>query len=172
MAVKSMVLLKNDNNILPLDMKKIKKVALIGPLAKSAPTGGGGSSHVSPYYNIGPLEGITNLINNKVEVTYALGSVLPLTPVTPIPADFLKTNGQQGLKAEFFNNMDLSGEPIYTRIDPIIDFSWNDAAPIEQLGRDHFSIRWTGTIVPPESRGYTFLHRVMTVLECILMINS
>lgn len=155
MAVNSMVLLKN-KNLLPLDINTVKKIALIGPLTKNSPTGGGGSSHVSPYYNISPFEGISEYVKDKSNVVFALGSVLPLTPVVPVPVDFLSSEGKPGLKAEFFNNMELNGKPVFTRRDPIIDFSWNDIPPIKEVGSDNFSIIWTGNLKAPETREYTF----------------
>jgi len=156
MAVNSMVLLKNETNILPLDLPKLKKIAVIGPLAKGAPSGGGGSSHVSPYYNISPHDGIKKFVGDSIEIIYAPGSVIPLTPINPIPQEYLRTEGVPGIKAAFFNNMKLTGEPVFERIDSVIDFAWNDAAPVKQVGRDKYSIRWTGILVPPVSRKYTF----------------
>jgi beta-glucosidase len=57
-AEQSMVLLKNDGNLLPLDRGALKSVALIGPYAVRAMTGGGGSSYVNPAYTIRPEDGI------------------------------------------------------------------------------------------------------------------
>lgn len=156
MALKSMVLLKNEKNILPISAEKIKKIAVLGPLAKNAPTGGGGSSHVTPYYTVDPLDGITNYLKGKAEVLYAPGSVTPITPIYPVPSEYLSFNSQKGLQAEFFNNMELSGNPIVTRIDAVVDFEWNDKIPAEGIGRDKYSIRWTGNITAPESREFTF----------------
>ncbi len=78
MAKKAMVLLKNDNNVLPLDMSKIKSLAIIGPNATEArPEKGtysllGGYSGLPPYY-VSVLEGITNKVGNKVKINYAKG---------------------------------------------------------------------------------------------------
>ena len=57
-AEQGMVLLKNEGGLLPLKPGKLKKIALIGPMATKAVTGGGGSSHVVPLYTVDPLEGI------------------------------------------------------------------------------------------------------------------
>ncbi|MGH9822852.1 MAG: glycoside hydrolase family 3 N-terminal domain-containing protein [Blastocatellia bacterium] len=53
-----MVLLKNDNRILPLDKNKLKMIAVIGPDAYPAVIGGGGSSLVVPFNSVSYLEGI------------------------------------------------------------------------------------------------------------------
>jgi beta-glucosidase len=58
MAEQGMVLLKNKGDVLPLDGSALKSIALIGPDALRAKTGGGGSSHVIPFYSIEPSDGI------------------------------------------------------------------------------------------------------------------
>tara|TARA_R110002096_G_scaffold9533_1_gene37573 strand:- start:85618 stop:87771 length:2154 start_codon:yes stop_codon:yes gene_type:complete len=78
MAKKAIILLKNDNNLLPLDMSKIKSLAVIGPNAdEKRPAKGtysllGGYSGLPPYY-VSALEGITNKVDGKVKVNYAKG---------------------------------------------------------------------------------------------------
>ncbi len=67
-AEKSMVLLKNEGNILPLDIKKIKKIAVFGHLANLKNTGDHGSSHVKQPNVITPLQGIKNYVGNAVEI--------------------------------------------------------------------------------------------------------
>ncbi len=57
-AEQGMVLLKNKNKVLPIDTAKLRSIALIGPDAVQAKTGGGGSSHVIPLYSIAPVDGI------------------------------------------------------------------------------------------------------------------
>jgi beta-glucosidase len=72
-AKESIVLLKNTGHLLPLNAKKIKSIAVIGPNAAVARTGGGGSSLVEPKYAIAPLEGIKKLAGSGVEVKYSMG---------------------------------------------------------------------------------------------------
>jgi beta-glucosidase len=71
-ATESMVLLKNDGGVLPLD-GKVRSVAVIGPSAAIARTGGGGSSLVRSKYAVTPLDGIKEAAGAGVQVTYALG---------------------------------------------------------------------------------------------------
>ena len=71
-ATEGIVLLKNAGSLLPLDAKKIHSIAVIGPNAAVARTGGGGSSMVRPRYSIAPLDGIRTRATG-VEVKYALG---------------------------------------------------------------------------------------------------
>jgi beta-glucosidase len=72
-ATEGIVLLKNDGGLLPLDATKIHSIAVIGPNAAVARTGGGGSSLVRPKYSIAPLDGIKEKSGGKFNVTYALG---------------------------------------------------------------------------------------------------
>ncbi len=50
-----------------------------------------------------------------------------------------------GLKAEYFNNADCSGEPALTRTDKLIYFNWGKSSPDTTITSDMFSVRWTGT---------------------------
>jgi len=72
-SAESIVLLKNAGDLLPLDPSKIHSLAVIGPSAATARTGGGGSSLVVPKYSVAPLKGIQDRAGNSVRVSYALG---------------------------------------------------------------------------------------------------
>ncbi len=75
-ARKAIVLLKNDNGLLPLDINKIKSMAVIGPNAEEISQGRyslmGGYSGIPPYYT-SVLQGITKKVANGVQVNYAEG---------------------------------------------------------------------------------------------------
>ncbi len=63
-----------------------------------------------------------------------------------------------GIKGEYFNNMDLSGTPVLTRIDPQINFYWNPGPnPPPGINEDGFSVRWTGELEAPFSEPVTFI---------------
>jgi len=68
-AEEAVVLLKNQGHLLPLDAKAIKSVALIGPYASKAMTGGGGSSQVDPAYTVTPLAGLQAKLGAGVNIT-------------------------------------------------------------------------------------------------------
>lgn len=72
-ATEGIVLLKNEGALLPLDTAKVHSIAVIGPNAAVARTGGGGSSLVRPKYSIAPLDGIKTRAGSALQVTYALG---------------------------------------------------------------------------------------------------
>jgi len=68
-AEKSMVLIKNEKNILPFD-KKVKRILILGKLAGQENTGDHGSSRVYPSYVITPVEGLTSYFGEGVEIQY------------------------------------------------------------------------------------------------------
>jgi beta-glucosidase len=75
-AEKSMVLLKNEKDILPLDIDELKSLAIIGPLADLKNIGDHGSSNVRQSNIITPLQGFKNSVGEKVKLTYTDGSDL------------------------------------------------------------------------------------------------
>ena len=75
-AEKSMVLLKNDGNLLPLEKESIKKLVVIGSLASEINTGDHGSSYVKPPYVVTHLKGIQNALGQSAEVQHYDGSDL------------------------------------------------------------------------------------------------
>jgi len=158
-AKESIVLLKNEKDLLPLDNTKVKKIAVIGPNAAIARVGGGGSSHVNPFYSVSPLDGIKSLVGENVEIIYAQGDELR-TPLLPsIGKQFLKPEGMAGygLKGEYFRNTKLEGPPALTRIDSVLYFNWEDNSPAPGIDKDGFSVRWSGSLTPPLTRKYTIL---------------
>ena len=74
-AEQGTVLLKNDQNILPLDGSKIKSIAVIGADASTSPMiVGGGSASVKAPYVVTPLQGIQKRVGSSISVQYASGS--------------------------------------------------------------------------------------------------
>lgn len=87
-ATQSVVLLKNKRSVLPLDSKKIRSLAVIGPSAAIARTGGGGSSLVRPLYAVSALDGIKEAAGAGLRVDYALGvSMQGEDPSAETPAE-------------------------------------------------------------------------------------
>lgn len=72
-ARKSIVLLKNENKVLPLERNKIKTLAVIGSLAKHDNLGSRGSTDVKPQWFITPLDGIRRVSGPETEVVYSRG---------------------------------------------------------------------------------------------------
>jgi beta-glucosidase len=69
------VLLKNQGNVLPIDINKAKKIAVIGENAIKIMTVGGGSSSLKVKYETLPLDGIKARFGKQSDVQYARGYV-------------------------------------------------------------------------------------------------
>lgn len=67
------VLLKNENKVLPLNKKSLNKIALLGPLANYAAAHGGGSASLNCHYKITPFEAFTQRLGSDVSIKQAKG---------------------------------------------------------------------------------------------------
>ncbi|MEN8186323.1 MAG: glycoside hydrolase family 3 C-terminal domain-containing protein [Bacteroidota bacterium] len=154
-AREAIVLLKNDNNLLPLNKDNIDTIAVIGPNANVNLEGGGGSSEVKPFYSISPLEGLKNNLGEDVVLLYNEGTDISLKEMPEVESKYLMPPnakpGEHGLKAEFFNNEHVAGKPVVTRIDKKIDFDWGQKSPDVKIQVDRFSVRWTGKLIGPKT---------------------
>jgi beta-glucosidase len=154
-ARESIVLLKNEDNALPLK-KDVKTIAVIGPNA-DAPEVLVGNYSGRPSKSFTPLAGIRNAVSQNTRVLYALGSTLSGEAVIPVPASFLTLAGKStpaGLKGEYFNNQELHGQPADVRTDEQVNFDWGRYKPARHVGENNFSVRWTGKLTPAESGAY------------------
>lgn len=156
MAQKSIVLLKNDG-LLPLATNKLKTIAMIGPAANIARTGGGGSSVIWPWEKISPVEGMKKILGPDVKIIFAEGANIDPIKTVTVASEYLRTpNGlTNGLLGEYFDNYDFKGAPLFTRVDPKLDFEWkNGASPDPRMKATDYSIRWTGKLIPPVTQKY------------------
>ncbi|MBN2007983.1 glycoside hydrolase family 3 C-terminal domain-containing protein [candidate division KSB1 bacterium] len=153
-AQKSIVLLKN-NGMLPLDPKKVKSIAVIGPNAAECELG---IYSGWPNIRVSPLDGIkAKAAQHGISVAYTLGSEIGGGLMKPIEAKYfgaVDTTGLTGMRGEYFANMNLNGKPSVTRIDSMINFTWGVTPPAPGVPSDQFSVRWTGQIIPPVSGQY------------------
>lgn len=150
-ALKSMVLLKNEKSILPLSAN-YKSIALFGKDAEEARLGGySGPSNGK----ISILEAMSKKSVGKFELFYAEGANRTKQLFNTIPSSSLQTlsNGKwvNGLKGEYFSNLNFSGVPSFFRVDQTVSFQWTLFSPDPSLNTDHYSIRWTGQLLAPET---------------------
>ncbi|MEN6387200.1 MAG: glycoside hydrolase family 3 C-terminal domain-containing protein [Phycisphaerales bacterium] len=155
-ATAGIVLLKNKNSILPLDSNANITIAAIGPNLYRARTGGGGSSQVTPYYSISPLQGLQNAAGSNITITRCAGSMLSENDLPPIDPSLLYVQdmSRNGMNAEYFNNTNLEGTAVLTRVDTSVDFDWSDGSPAAGINADYFSARWRGKLVVPTTGTY------------------
>jgi beta-glucosidase len=151
-ARQSIVLLKNENNALPLK-KDLKTIAVIGPYADTLEVLLG-NYYGQPSKYVTPLEGIRNKVSPATKVLYTPGMFKTGAFVEPVPASALTLNGPgspAGFKGEYFNNRELKGEPALVRTDAQVNFEWGSLNPAPPVVEDNFSVRWTGKLTPTES---------------------
>ena len=151
-AQKSIVLLKNENNTLPLK-KSIKTIAVIGPNADNFESLIGNYNGI-PKDPVTVLKGIKTKVLPDTKVIYAEGSDLAdgIHNLTIIPSRYLQTeDGKQGAKGEYFNNREMKGEPLFTRVDDNINFYWENLAPRADMPDDDFGVKWTTWLTAPET---------------------
>jgi beta-glucosidase len=157
-AQESIVLLKNSENTLPLS-KSLKKIAVIGPTADSYDMLLG-NYNGTPSKFVTPLQGIINKVGSRTEVIYEQGCNLIEEGgiVSVLSADLLNNGNEQGLKAEYFKNTNLEGDPFHTRTDPMQAGNLVWGAWIPQIERgDKFSIRWSGQMTAPATGEINFV---------------
>lgn len=156
-AQKTAVLLKNENNMLPLS-KKIRKIAVLGPNA-DAPVMG--DYCLEPeYHPITLLDGVKAVVSPETEVVYDKGCNILGAEIKPIERWWVNAKprpeaGIQGIDygftGEYFNGPDFSGEPVLTRLDQQINFNWIYHKPDDAIDSKQFCVRWTGTMHSPKN---------------------
>lgn len=155
MAQESMVLLKNENNLLPLS-KKIKKIALVGPNAndKSVMLANyyGYPSHISTL-----LEGIKSKVGENVLFEQGINLVDNKVFKSNYDEKEFVTDGKSGFKASYFQNTKFEGNPLIEKLDKNVDFKWGDGHLIDNkvVIRD-MSVRWKTDFIPNETKETTF----------------
>ncbi len=148
-ARESIVLLKNEGNLLPLS-KEVNSIAVIGPIANDLSVLLG-NYNGTPAHAVTPLEGIRRKVSAGTRVYYAQGcdiakgvptlNVIPSTCLRPADGNA----GVMGLTGEYYASRTQS---LFTRIDAAIDFQWAresrtfaDAIPA--------GVCWSGFLIPP-----------------------
>ncbi|MDR1593037.1 MAG: glycoside hydrolase family 3 C-terminal domain-containing protein [Prevotellaceae bacterium] len=151
-ARSSIVLLKNDNNTLPA-RKDVKKIAVIGRLANVSSLGG-----YSPRGARGTtiIEALKKRFGDSVEIDWLNGDISP--NFTDIPtAAFSRAKGEgEGLDVEYFNNLDFSGKPSYTTVEPGLSHYWHNLSPAPGINIEPFAARFSGSIHVKTSGLYEF----------------
>ncbi|HEX3744397.1 MAG TPA: glycoside hydrolase family 3 C-terminal domain-containing protein [Bryobacteraceae bacterium] len=155
-ARESIVLLKNDDRVLPLKAS-VKKIAVIGPSADD-PVALLGNYNGFSKSQVSPLEGIEKVFAGKAEIRYSMGSpyvpgslgLMPVSALTP-------PNGKgHGVLAEYFDNADYSGQPKLSRVEDRIfqQEKLVDPAVAAAIPSGPASVRWTGTLTAPLTGDY------------------
>jgi beta-glucosidase len=170
-ARKSIVLLKNKNNTLPLK-KDIGTVAVIGPNADQWLMLLGNYNGV-PSDPVTPLRGIRDKLAGKSKVMFAQGCELAegMPMFYTIPEENLFVNATRpGVAASYFSNTSLEGTPLFSSIEKKLDANWFDKSPRNDMDDDNFGVRWTTELKPDKSGLYQL--GVVTTCNTKLYLND
>lgn len=152
MARQSIVLLKNDGNVLPLK-KNAEKIAVIGPNADNTPMMWG-NYNGQPNHTVTILDGIKT---KQKKLFYAQGCDLTYDKVFEcLLGTQCSFGGKKGLKGTFWNNRQMEGKPVttqyYTQPLAVTTFGMHNFAPGVQL--EDFSAKYETVFTPKESGEY------------------
>jgi len=159
-ATKSIVLLKNEASILPLDKTKLKHVIVYGPNAQDTPAVGGGSGGVTPFHRVSFFEGIRQALPKDTEVFYA---PMPLTPHVSL-FNFFELNKRIPPPPRIINvrRMVSITEKNFTRVTTSkqknIQISWDPKNRPEEIPKaTEARVIWDAEIEIPEAGNYELI---------------
>jgi beta-glucosidase len=146
-ARESITLLKNEGHLLPLVPARVKTIAVIGPDAWPAVTGGGGSSEAQAFEPVSTVTGIANLVGPNVHVLYSRG----LPEMNDV---FQGTHWEGGVKVATYPSKDFTGTPETTTPTNIADYKPEWWGPEDKTPR---SIRYTTSFKAAKTGEYLIL---------------
>lgn len=162
------VLLRNaadDNGTPMLPLKRDAKIAVIGNIAKMEPSSPFGTPYSNSTDYVSELSGLRQLASSPSNIDYFPElSLDPKASVWYQPGNSDVRNS--GLKAEYYDNTELAGEPVLTRVEPGVNFNWTNNDNVTDHGitnvsgfsptGGNFSARFTGAIKPTISGPQVF----------------
>lgn len=147
MARKSIVLLKNSNNTLPLS-KELKKIAVVGPNAADS-TMLWANYNGFPSHTVTILEGIRKKVPGA-EVIYELGCGHTAPTILKDFSPYIRSGAGEGYAAEFFNNCDFEGSPVYQGLVKSLHYTTGGNTQFApNVNLTNFSARFTGELESP-----------------------
>ena len=155
-ARKSIVLLKNQNQTLPLK-SSVRKIAVIGPSADDPESLMGNYNGFSSK-QVTPLEGMERQFGGQAQIRFALGAAYTTQSQAPVPSDVLTppSGTGHGLLAEYFDNADFTSQPKLQRVEPRAyqPSGIADPAVAAAFPQRGYSVRWTGALRTPVGGDY------------------
>jgi beta-glucosidase len=157
MAQQSIVLLRNENNTLPLS-KKLKKIVVLGPNADNA-IAVLGNYNGTPSQVITALQGIKDKVAGGTEVVYE--KAINFTNDTLLAYADVKSQfqweGKQGFNAEYFTNKEMTGEPAVVQIEKEINNFWQEGEAMPGgMTAANFSAKYSSNFTATQNGDITF----------------
>jgi len=148
-AAEAIVLLKNEDDLLPIAADKPQTIAVIGENAHWAQIMGGGSSQVNPHRAVSPLAGIQARAGDQMTINYEVGTLIHRMPQL-LDVDWLraKDGSSPGLTLSYYQNRELTGDVSHTHVINQSEVKWfGTVNPFVDLA--NFSLRLEGTLTAP-----------------------
>jgi len=153
-----MVLLKNENQQLPLDPNAKQTIALIGHRAKDWQFGALGSPQVHPTVMINPYDGITQRLttNKECKIIYNEAKISTMVPSSVLTAADGTNPGLTG--NYYYEESGIKGPSALTRVDPSIGFAWDEKTISGGTPKatNEINVEWKGTLTAPVTGEYLF----------------
>ena len=158
MAQQSIVLLKNENNTLPLS-KTLKKIVVLGPNADNKIAVLGNYNGI-PSKVVSLLDGIRAKAGAGTEVVYEKAVNFTNDTILVLNNSIVSRytyDGKPGVRAEYFTNETLEGTPAVVRVENDIDHFWQEGEiPVQGIPASHFSARYTTSIIAEKNETINF----------------
>lgn len=177
-AEEAIVLLKNENDILPLKSEAVKQVLILGRNAIEEHCGLGWSAAGAPPYEVTPFQGLKNLLGEQVQIDY-YPLVNQIKVVEPIPDHAILTEDHtardmgmtiKAWKADYYGNDKLEGDIVASGFTRQLNFNWNEVKQPAGVKSNNFSVRYTAQIKVPKGGEYAFGMKAFN--GAILYING
>ena len=158
-ARESIVLLKNDENFLPLH-GNVRRIAVVGPAADDPDTMLA-NYRGTPSSIVTPLMGMQRQFGAKAEVQFALGSTFFSGSNALVPGSVVgppgSRQGRSGFLAEYYANADFQGQPVVSRLEPrvYLQREMQDVELESRIPQNSYSARWIGDLRVPYSGEYS-----------------
>jgi len=158
-ARESIVLLKNDKNLLPLN-RNLRRIAVVGPAADDPKTMLA-NYHGTPSSLVTPFAGMQQQFGAKAEVRFALGSAFSSGSNALVSGNVVRPPGsfyrRFGFHAEYYANADFRGRPAVSRLEPrvYLQREMQDTELQARIPPNDYSVRWSGDLRAPYSGEYT-----------------
>nr|WP_199671377.1 glycoside hydrolase family 3 C-terminal domain-containing protein [Salinisphaera sp. Q1T1-3] len=172
MAREAMVLLKNgqDDSQPVLPLSKRARIAVVGNIANGVPPSPFGTANSPPDTYVNELTGLRKLNRSASRVDYL--SALAPDPATAVwyqPKTDADAGDVTGVKAEYWDNSYMIGQPTVTRVEPAINWNFTAGRNVGAQGSTdasgldtsawHFAARFTARIKPTISGPHVFKMR-------------
>ena len=146
-AADSIVLLRNENGILPLDGERTDRIAVIGPNASRAIINGGGSASLQPHYRITPVQALRERLGGSVEVGYEPGCLIDRSVPLLDGRCLSARDGRSGLDISIYANENFEGRIVSQLFAPDSRLVFFGSPAAGEVG-DVYSLRAETTFTP------------------------